>query len=100
MAAISSTARRAAEASASIDGNVYHPTEAPAEVKRAMLASAQVKGLFADHTKFNRSALHHVAPLSAYDVVIVDDATPGEAVAAAAEGGVRVVRVGRAGRRS
>lgn len=86
-------------ASAIIDGNVYHPTEAPAEVKRAMLASAQLKVLFADHTKFNRSALHQVAPLADFDVLIVDDATPGEAVAAAAEGGVRVVRAARAGRR-
>lgn len=67
--------------SAIVDGVCYHPTPEPAEVKRAMLAASAVKVLYADHTKFARTALHRVAGLSDFDVVIVDDESPAEALA-------------------
>lgn len=80
--------------SAIADGVAYHPTEAPAELKRAMLDSSQLKVLYADHTKFERSALHMVAPLSDFDVVIVDAATPQRHLEPLREAGVRVIQAG------
>ena len=57
-------------ASAITDGAAYHPTEEAAEVKRAMLASSSLRVLYVDHSKFDRRALHRVAPLTDYDVLI------------------------------
>lgn len=41
-------------------------------VKRAMLASARTRVLLMDSSKMPRPALHHLAPLSDYDRMIVD----------------------------
>lgn len=73
------------------DAECFHPTEPPAEVKRAMLAASRFKVLYVDHTKFTRSALHLVAPVSAFDVVIVDAETPPAQVESLKVLGVRVV---------
>lgn len=81
--------------SAITDGYCFHPTEEPAEIKRAMLRAARTKVLYADHTKFARTALHAVAPVSDFDVVIVDAATPTARVEELAELVPRVVRAGR-----
>lgn len=63
-------------ASAVSGSRCFHPAEQPAEVKRTMLRCSARRILYVDHTKFERTALHLVAPLSDFDVVIVDDATP------------------------
>ena len=81
-------------ASAITAGVAYHPTSEPAELKREMLASAALKVLYADHTKFTRTALHEVAPLSAFDVLIVDDLVPDDVLAPIADSGVRIIRAG------
>lgn len=69
----------------------YHPYEEVAEVKRAMLESAQLRVLLADHSKFGRHALHVIGPASQWDVVVVDEATRAEHLAPFRDAGVRVI---------
>lgn len=73
-----------------IDGVAYHPYEEVAEVKQAMMRAAARSVALVDHTKFERRALHHVASLRDFDVVVVDRATPSEIVEHLREEGVRV----------
>ena len=66
---------------AAVSGSsVCNPYEFVADTKRAMLAVSERKILLADHTKFERRALHEVVPLSAFDTVVVDSQTPIETI--------------------
>lgn len=58
------------------DDMVFHQSPEMAETKRAMFDSAARRILLADHTKFERRALHAMCGLDEFDVVIVDAATP------------------------
>jgi DeoR/GlpR family transcriptional regulator of sugar metabolism len=58
----------------------YHQSQDTITFKRAMMDAAAFKLLYVDHTKFTRRALHALAPVSAFDRVIVDDQTPTELV--------------------
>ncbi|MFN7051165.1 MAG: DeoR/GlpR family DNA-binding transcription regulator [Gemmobacter sp.] len=58
------------------DDMVFHQSPEMAETKRAMFDSAARRVLLADHTKFDRRALHAMCGLDEFDVVIVDAATP------------------------
>ncbi|MFD5247351.1 DeoR/GlpR family DNA-binding transcription regulator [Amycolatopsis sp. NPDC058340] len=51
----------------------FHQEPEIVMLKRAMLASARTKVLLMDHSKTERAALHRLAPLSDFDVLIVDD---------------------------
>jgi len=55
------------------DDVVFHPSEATIDVKRAMFDASARRILLADHTKFERRALHGFLPLDAFDQVIVDE---------------------------
>ncbi|WP_206610396.1 DeoR/GlpR family DNA-binding transcription regulator [Actinomyces wuliandei] len=56
----------------------YHPYQAFAEVKRAMMRSAHTSVLLLDHTKMSRRALFKFADLTDFDHVVVDsDFDPG-----------------------
>ena len=62
--------------SAIIDDIVFHQSPELVETKRAMFDCSARRILLADHTKFERRALHSFAALTEFDIVIVDDATP------------------------
>lgn len=54
---------------------VYHQFLETVDTKRAMFDASNKRILLADHTKFERQALHALAPLKDFDVVIVDEGT-------------------------
>ncbi|MGD6747748.1 DeoR/GlpR family DNA-binding transcription regulator [Streptomyces sp. BH106] len=76
--------------SAVADGHCYHQSQEAILVKRALLEAAQRRILLVDHTKFQKRALHRVAPLSDFDLVIVDDRISGPELEALREDGVNV----------
>lgn len=53
----------------------YHQEQEIVLVKRAMLDAAARSVLLMDHAKSPRRALHQLRPLSAFDALVVDDAT-------------------------
>jgi DeoR/GlpR family transcriptional regulator of sugar metabolism len=62
--------------SAIIDDIVFHQSPETVETKRAMFECAERRILLADHTKFERRALHRFAALEEFDAVIVDEDIP------------------------
>ncbi|MDR1077796.1 MAG: DeoR/GlpR family DNA-binding transcription regulator [Propionibacteriaceae bacterium] len=80
-------------ATAIINGRMFHPTENAADVKRAMIECAGFKVLYADSTKFTRTALHEIAPVSVFDVVIVDADLPEETLTGLRQLCSRVIQV-------
>jgi DeoR/GlpR family transcriptional regulator of sugar metabolism len=58
--------------SAVSDGAALHQDPETVRTKRAMLSVARRKILLIDHGKLGKSALHHLVPLSDFDLVLVD----------------------------
>jgi DeoR/GlpR family transcriptional regulator of sugar metabolism len=54
-------------------GVAYQPDQDMAIAKRAMIDAAARRVLLVDHSKFGRVALHRLAPLTAFDLVMTDD---------------------------
>ena len=77
--------------SAIIDDVVFHQYPEMVETKRAMFKSASKRILLADHTKFERRALHGSMALTEFDVVIVDDAISSDHLKRLRTNGVNVV---------
>ncbi|RRO12778.1 DeoR/GlpR transcriptional regulator [Saccharopolyspora rhizosphaerae] len=76
--------------SAVTDGVGCYPQQEMVQIKKAMLAAAQRTVLYVDHTKFQRRALHAVAPVEDFDIVIVDSKTPEDQVRVLRERGALV----------
>ncbi|UUT36018.1 DeoR/GlpR family DNA-binding transcription regulator [Microbacterium elymi] len=77
--------------SAITDDIAFHQTLETVDVKRAMFESASTRILLADHTKFDRRALHAMLPLSDFDAVVVDAETDRAHVDRLRKRGVKVV---------
>lgn len=73
------------------DDMVFHQSPEMAETKRAMFDSAAKRILLADHTKFERRALHAMGKLDEFDIVIVDDGMPARQVEQLRARGIEVV---------
>ena len=54
------------------DGHCYHQSQETVAVKRALMEAANRRVLLIDHSKFTKNGLHQLAPLTAFDLVIVD----------------------------
>jgi DeoR/GlpR family transcriptional regulator of sugar metabolism len=83
--------------SAISDDIAFHQTLETVDVKRAMFDAASTRILLADHTKFDKRALHAMLPLAEFDAVIVDYATDRRHVKRLRDAGVHVVVAKRAG---
>jgi DeoR/GlpR family transcriptional regulator of sugar metabolism len=70
--------------------HAYHQEQEIVLVKRAMLRAARTRVLLIDDAKLRRTALHRLAPLTDFDLVLVDDRAPAEQVAALREHGAAV----------
>ncbi|GAB3684379.1 DeoR/GlpR family DNA-binding transcription regulator [Saccharopolyspora tripterygii] len=84
--------------SAVTDGICCYPQQEMVQIKKAMLAAAQRTVLYVDHTKFRRRALHAVAPVEDFDIVIVDSQTPSSQIEVLRERGALVEQASAAGR--
>ncbi|MFJ4923824.1 DeoR/GlpR family DNA-binding transcription regulator [Streptomyces sp. NPDC088725] len=67
----------------------FHQEQRIVAVKRAMLKAAERNVLMIDHSKLGRTALHRLAPLTAFDTVLIDDRTPPDDLRSLDESGVR-----------
>lgn len=74
-----------------IDYGCYHQALETGLIKQAMFDSSEKRILYVDHTKFHRRALHLMAPIAAFDIVILDSATPASIVSDIRQMGVDVV---------
>lgn len=78
-------------------GVAFHQEPELVRVKRAMMAVARRKILLLDRSKFGRRAIHRVASLEEYDLVLADAGAPQEALRELEEHGIahEVVDTGR-----
>lgn len=78
----------------SLEHGLSTPDAAEAAVKGAMITSARLTVLLADHTKFGRDAVFKYADLEAVDVLVTDDGmSASDAQSLVASAGIEVVRV-------
>ncbi|MHA6625756.1 DeoR/GlpR family DNA-binding transcription regulator [Pseudonocardia sichuanensis] len=70
--------------------HAYHQEQEIVLVKRAMLRAARTRVLLIDNAKLRRTALHRLAPLTDFDLVLVDDQAPADGIAALREHGAAV----------
>ncbi|MER5889783.1 DeoR/GlpR family DNA-binding transcription regulator [Streptomyces sp. NPDC001941] len=76
-------------------GRCYHTSPETVQVKRAMMRAATRTVLLADHSKFVRDGLYALAPLTDFDLLVVDDGLPQEQVRRIRDRGTDVMVVPR-----
>lgn len=79
-----------------LKGELYHESEETVLIRRALMEAAGQRILLADRTKFGHGAVHRLASLTAFDVVIVDSGIDERQLASMREHDVEV-RVADAG---
>ncbi len=84
--------------SAITDDVCFHQTLETVDTKRAMFEAAATRILLVDHTKFEKRALHALAELTEYDIVIVDHLTSPEHITRMRSKGIHVVVAPKLGR--
>ena len=72
-------------------GTCFHTSRSTADVKVAFMASAELRVLMVDSTKFRRRAVHRIAPLGDFDVVVTDDRLERDELDELRTGGAEVV---------
>lgn len=72
------------------NGMCCYKSEDSVQFKRALMRSSAKKVLLADHTKFGRRALYGLAPVTDFDVVVVDAGTSPDDLAGLRATGVAV----------
>lgn len=72
-------------------GMCFHPSSSSAELKRAFMASAELRVLMIDHTKIARRAIHRICDLTDFDAVVVDDGVDAEGLRHLEEAGATLV---------
>ena len=70
------------------NGYCYHQSQETVAVKRALMDAADRRVLLVDHSKFTKNGLHQLAPLTDFDLVIVDPQVPADEIAAQRAAGV------------
>ena len=68
----------------------YHQSQETIMVKRALMEAAARRVLLADHSKFSKRGLFQLAPLTDFDLVLVDSATSADVLAEMRDLGVRM----------
>jgi len=84
--------------SAITDDTCFHQTLETVDTKRAMFDAAATRILLVDHTKFEKRALHALAHLTEYEIVIVDAKTSSDDITRMRSQGIRVVVAPKVGR--
>lgn len=70
------------------NGYCYHQSQETVAVKRALMDAADRRVLLIDHSKFTKNGLHRLAPLTDFDLVIVDAETPEHEITSQRSAGV------------
>jgi len=78
------------------DGKCFHQSPDTVMVKQALMSVVSRRILVVDHTKFDRRGMHHLADLTDFDLILVDDGIRPETLdgLAATRANIRVVPVG------
>lgn len=76
--------------SAVSDNVAFHQEQDIVKVKQAMMKSAAQRILLIDHSKLHKIALHHLAPLDHFDLVIVDAGVDEDSLAQLREARIKV----------
>ena len=76
------------------NGSCYHQSQETVAVKRALMESVDRRVLLIDHSKFGKRGLHQLAPLTDFELVVVDSGTAASDVDSLRSQGVTLMVAG------